>query len=109
MKNNILDFSIEEINQLLQLVEDIQIKPLDSNEYQIPNWFRNVYFVGGGLCIDITKENGKLDVMTFSHREESVGYFSGGMRRLISMTAVRTLERIMERKAIQHHPKWKFT
>lgn len=108
MKNSILDLSLTDVDNILQLIEDIQIKPLDGDHYEIPDWFKNTYFAGAGLCIDVIKENGEIDVMTFSHKSEDVGFFSGGIRKLLSIKSIRTLERVMQRAKINHTPKWQY-
>src|SRR3990167_6447233 len=65
----------------------------------------NVYFAGATLCLDIKDHrDGTLDVITINHSTETFGYFSGGLRRLLSIKALKSLERVMAIANINHQP-----
>ena len=69
------------------------------------NDLKNIYFVGAGLVLDTRDEFGQEDVITISHDAESFGSFSGGPRRLLSIKAVRSLEKLMQFCEVKHTPK----
>ena len=69
------------------------------------NDLKNIYFVGAGLVLDTRDEFGQEDVITISHGEESFGSFSGGPRRLLSIKAIRNLEKLMQLCEVKHTPK----
>lgn len=67
---------------------------------------QRVYFVGGTLCLDVEDEFGIGGVIMIDHKKETFGYFSGGLRRLLSIEACRRLESLMTQVGINHTPKW---
>lgn len=69
------------------------------------NDLKRIYFVGAGLVLDTRDEFGQEDVITISHDAESFGSFSGGPRRLLSITAIRSLEKLMQLCEVKHTPK----
>lgn len=105
MNTQILDCNMEFIEHSIEQTEKAFarckfIKEGDSD-------LHNVYFAGATLCLDIhDHRDGSIDVITICHSDETFGYFSGGMRRLLSIKALRALERIMQAQNIHHTPKW---
>lgn len=98
----ILDYTSDEIAYMLMVVKDVAdgtIRPKDAP------WITNLYFAGATLCVDINLRD-REDVFTFNHCEESVGFFSGGLRRLLSIPACKTLEQLLVMSDINHEPKW---
>lgn len=75
------------------------------NDFSPGNDLKNIYFVGAGLVLDTRDEFGQEDVITISHESESFGSFSGGPRRLLSIKAIRNLEKLMQLCWIKHTPK----
>ena len=69
------------------------------------NDLRNIYFVGQGLCLDVKDAIGTVDVITLSWDKETFGYFSGGLRRLLSIEALRNLQKLMDLNGINYEPK----
>jgi hypothetical protein len=71
----------------------------------------NIYSVGATLCIDIRPTNEDLsekfaDVITITHNGETYGLLTGGMRRLLSIKALKSLEKILKDNNIKHTQKW---
>lgn len=67
---------------------------------------KRIYFVGQGLCLDIEdNESGDPEVITLSWGSESFGFFSGGMRRLLSINSLRLLSELMDICQINYEPK----
>lgn len=64
----------------------------------------NIYFVGQGLCLDVKSED-KLRVITLSWCDETVGYFDGDNRRLLSIKAMKLLSKLMDKCSINYEPK----
>lgn len=62
---------------------------------------KRIYFIGASLCMDFNN-----DVIVLNHREELVGFFSGGIRRLLPIDCMRLLEGLMDMCEIVHTPKW---
>ena len=67
---------------------------------------KNMYFVGAALFLDIQDKNGNEDIITICHSDESFGLFSGGLRRLMPIKAMKTLEILMKEQNINHGTKW---
>jgi hypothetical protein len=65
-----------------------------------------MYFVGATLCLDIEDEFGFSDVITICHSDETYGLFSGGIRRLLPIKALKTLELLMKEQDVKHNTKW---
>jgi hypothetical protein len=65
---------------------------------------KKVYFVGRTLCMDYND-----DVLTLCHRDEDIGYFSGGFRRLLSIENMKLFEALMDLCEIGHNQKWVVT
>lgn len=101
-KANILNLDIQDINNLLEYVKEVaNAKAMSKN---IP-WVNSMYFVGATLCLDMNSNEFK-DTMTFTHSDETVGFFSGGLRVLLSIKSCRLLEEIMVLSSINHKTKW---
>ena len=62
---------------------------------------KQIYFAGRTLCMDINN-----DVLTLVHAEESIGYFLGGLRRLLPIDCMRLMETLMNICEIHHTQKW---
>jgi hypothetical protein len=69
------------------------------------NDLKNIYFVGQGLCLDVKDVIGTADVITLSWDNETFGYFSGGLRRLLSIKALKDLQKLMDLNGINYEPK----
>jgi hypothetical protein len=67
---------------------------------------KNMYFAGATLCLDIKDEFGNEDVITVCHSDETFGLFSGGIRRLLPIESLKTLETLMKEQNVNHKPKW---
>ena len=67
---------------------------------------KRMYFVGATLCLDIEDEFGFSDVITICHSDETYGLFSGEVRRLLPIKALKTLELLMKEQNINHNTKW---
>jgi hypothetical protein len=67
---------------------------------------QRVYFCGATLCLDTKDEFGNLNVYTINHSDEDFGLFSGGLRRLLTIKALKNLEQLMVNCNINHTPKW---
>ena len=62
---------------------------------------KQVYFVGATLCMDVNEK-----VLTLVHKEETIGYLSGGLRRLLPIDVMRLFEALMNICEIVHTQKW---
>jgi len=100
---NILNFGTKDIEKTLEIARDFYVGKIKFED--TPPFITNMYFVGAGLCVDFSF-NGERDSMTFSHRQESVGFFSGGFRTLMSIKSCKLLEEIMVTLNINHKTKW---
>lgn len=69
------------------------------------NDLTNIYFVGQGLCLDVKDPIGDRDIITLSWDSECFGYFSGGLRRLLSIKALRSLKKLMDLNGINYKHK----
>jgi len=104
MKNNdlILDCPIEFIENSLE----IALKSFE--EKQTPLIYRgsdliNIYFMGATLCLDVYINcKTDKDVITINYTTQTFGYFSGGYRRLLSIKALKTLDKLMKVANINH-------
>ena len=107
MKESIIDCPIEFIENsieraLIAFTEEKFVKQGDSD-------LNNVYFAGATLCLDIKDHrSGDLEVITVCHSDESFGYFSGRIRRLLSIKALKSLEKVIQVAGINHTPKWNY-
>jgi hypothetical protein len=112
MKNKVYDIPYEFIENSI----DIGIKISEArdrgetkyvNDFSGPwgNDLTNIYFVGQGLCLDVKDAIGSQEVITLSWDRETFGYFSGGLRRLLSLPALRKLQRLMDLNGINYQPK----
>lgn len=89
----IANISQNEIEALIDKVVDASVdSPSEINE-NIK--YKNSYFAGGTLCIDI-EFKGENEVLTFNLNNESVGFFSGGPRKLISLNDLQRIKEIKE-------------
>lgn len=68
------------------------------------------YFAGRTLCIDFKDEHDDLTVITCSYSEESVGFFSGGSRKMLSMKSMRLLHALSNEWGINqdYNDKWEY-
>jgi hypothetical protein len=104
--NNILETPMEFIENSILLAseafkqENLLIDKTHGSDLQ------RAYFIGRTLCLDVEDEFGIGGVITINHSNESFGYFSGGLRRLLSIEACRRLESLMTQVGINHAPKW---
>jgi hypothetical protein len=109
---NILDTNMEFIENSI----DIGIKISEArdrgetkyvNDFNGPwgNDLTDIYFVGRGLCLDVKDDIGSQEVITLSLDTETFGYFSGGHRRLLSIRALRKLQRLMDLNKINYQHK----
>lgn len=97
-KQNILDFNFDIITGNLHNA----VISLSNGRNFIPSMgVKRIYFVGRTLCMDY---NG--DVITLVHSEETVGFFSGGIRRLLSIKNMQLFEALMDLCEIGHNQKW---
>ena len=69
------------------------------------NDLTNIYFAGQGLCLDVKNAIGDRDVITLSWNSECFGYFSGGLRRLLPLSTLRKLQKLMDLNQINYEPK----
>lgn len=100
-KANILEFDIKDIDIITIIAKQIII--YDRNPDEVP-WIHDIYFAGATMHI-VGFFNGKSDIMTFSYNKESVGFFSGGLRKLLSLHALRNLGDIMDELMIKKENK----
>lgn len=98
----IVNHSNSDIEVILEITKGLA---KGTKDYKDVPWLKHAYFCGRTLCIDMMS-NGVEDVMTFSHGDETVGFFSGGFRKLLSIKACTILEEIMVQCAVQHDTKW---
>jgi hypothetical protein len=75
------------------------------NDFSQGNDLKNIYFIGSGLVLDVCDEFNQSDVITISHDSECFGSFTGGPRRLLSIAAIRKLEKLMQLCEINHTTK----
>lgn len=110
--SNILDINMGFIENSI----DIGIKISEARDQGESKWIddfsgpygndlTNIYFVGQGLCLDVKDAIGSQEVITLSWEKENFGYFSGGIRRLLSISALRKLQRLMDLNKINYQPK----
>jgi|688.fasta_scaffold1070511_2 hypothetical protein len=103
MKNQdlILDCPIEFIENSLE----IALNRFEGNSNKIPKHsdLINVYFAGATLCLDVYINcKTDKDVITISYNKQTFGYFSGGYRRLLSIKALKTLDKLIKVAKINH-------
>ena len=98
-KISILDYSNEIIDSTLRIVKKVAIGELTLEKHHS---IKRVYFAGRTLFVDMRHN----DSMTFCHADESVGFFSGGMRQLLSIKSCKLMEELMVMSGINHEPKW---
>lgn len=100
---NILDISQEFINNSLGL----SLEAFRKGEYKRNSSdLKRMYFVGATLCLDVEDEFGFSDVITICHSDETYGLFSGGIRRLLPIESLKTLELLMKEQDVKHNTKW---
>ena len=99
---SILNTPTNEIDIILDIA--LQLCKDTINPKSVP-WITNIYFAGATLFIDGYYNNEK-DSMTICHSDETVGYFSGGLRKLISIKGCKLLEEILVLTKINHETKW---
>ena len=109
-KNTIMKiFEIEEtfIQDSIKLGIDIaKSEGKYIEDFRKDSMVKRIYFVGQGLCLDIKDdESGDPEVITISWESESFGFFSGGMRRLLSINSLRLLSELMNICEINYEPK----
>ena len=98
----IYTYESSDIDQVLRIV--LSLAKGETERKNVP-WLTGLYFAGATLCVD-TNLPDREDVYTFSHNQETVGFFSGGLRRLLSIPSCKLLEEIMVLSEINHTPKW---
>lgn len=98
----IYTYTSSDIDQVLRIV--LQLAKGEIERKTVP-WMTGLYFAGATLCVD-TNLPDREDVYTFNHTEETVGFFSGGLRRLLSIKSCKLLEEIMVLSEINHTKKW---
>ena len=98
-RNPIYDLDFPEVEYMLDNVLLLAEGIIKKDKFP----YKNTYFIGQGLCVDLDG-----DVVTFSHSSECVGYFSGGIRRLVSIKGMKTLEKIMSICNINFEPKFDY-
>lgn len=110
--NSIMDTPMEFIENSIQMGIKLseardrgETKHIDDFSGPYGNDLRNIYFVGQGLCLDVKDAIGSTDVITLSWGNESFGYFSGGLRRLLSIKALKSLQKLMDLNEINYEPK----
>jgi hypothetical protein len=102
----ILDFSMNEIEKYLYC---ILIDYPFSGQFKNGLKTANVYFVGASLCIDVKgifNGNSTVDVIVLNHSSETYNLFSGGLKMLLSIKALKMLEAIMLDNRVKHKTKW---
>lgn len=103
---NILDFSMNEIERVLSSVLN---EVVWKREFKSGLKISNVYFAGASLMVDIkgiVNGNSVSDIIVLRHSSESYNLFSGGLEMLLSIKALKTLEKIMLENRIKHQTKW---
>lgn len=110
--DNILDTNVEFIENSIDIGIKIseardrgESKRIEDFSGPWGNDLTNIYFVGQGLCLDVKDAIGSQEVITLSWDKETFGYFSGGLRRLLSLPALRKLERLMDLNGINYQHK----
>jgi hypothetical protein len=98
----IMTYQNSDIDQVLRII--LQLAKGEAEREHVP-WMTGLYFAGATLCVD-TNLPDREDTYTFNHTKESVGFFSGGVRRLLSIKACKMLEEIMVLSDINHTKKW---
>ena len=92
----------DDVNTILHIVTQVATQEIKK---EVAPWLKNMYFTGATLCVDMYSNN-ELDVMTFCHSDETVGFFSGGPRKLLSIESCKMLENLMVLSNIKHNKKW---
>lgn len=98
----IMTYQNSDIDQVLRIV--LSLAKGETERKSVP-WMTGLYFAGATLCVD-TNLPDREDVYTFCHSDETVGFFSGGLRRLLSIKSCKMLEEIMVLSDINHTKKW---
>ena len=80
-------------------------KSIDDFSGPYGNDLTNIYFAGQGLCLDVKDAIGSRDVITLSWGSECFGFFSGGPRRLLPLSTLRKLQKLMDLNEINYEPK----
>lgn len=101
----IFKYDHEDIELLLQqLFQSEEVSPyMFLEKYNVV--IKDTYFTGATLCIDVI-DGDDIDVITISHSSESIGVFTGGYRRLLTIKSLKYLEQIMLASHINFVPKW---
>ena len=108
---NVTDINLKFIENSIDIGIKISKAKLDGKTEYINkhsyfyNDLTNIYFAGQGLCLDVKDAIGTQDVITLSWDSECFGYFSGGPRRLLSLKALRKLQKLMDLNGINYEPK----
>jgi hypothetical protein len=86
---------------------NVGIKLAENHFTYIPSGsdLKKIYFVGASLVLDCVDEFGQTDSIIINHDSETFGSFNGGPRRLLSINAIRNLEKLMELLKIKYTPK----
>lgn len=99
---NTIDISHEFITHSIKVTLDCA----KTGKFNAKGDLRKAYFVGATLCLDIQDKFGDSDVITICHSSECFGLFSGGIRRLLPIEALKQLEELMKECNINHTTKW---
>lgn len=89
---NTLELTNKQIESFLSLALDAQANYgiLPPNEY-----FKNVYFAGRTLFFDLKTKDDSVECLTISYTNECFGLFSGGNRKLLSISNLIKLKELM--------------
>jgi len=98
----IFTYQSSDIDQVLRIV--LSLAKGETEHSSVP-WMTGLYFAGATLCVD-TNLPDREDTYTFCHSDETTGFFSGGLRRLLSIKSCKLLEEIMILSEINHTKKW---
>jgi len=95
---NILNFDMSVVTGNLY---NAVISLSNGREFKPTMGVKSIYFAGRTLCMDYND-----DVLTLCHRDEDIGFFSGGFRRLLTIENMRLFEALMNLCEIGHNQKW---
>lgn len=96
--NNIFNFDMSVVTGNLY---NAVISLSNGREFKPTIGVKKIYFAGRTLCMDL-----EGDVLTLCHRDEDIGFFSGGFRRLLSIENMKLFEALMDLCEIGHDQKW---
>ena len=89
------------------------IEAVNGTRKELEGDLLNIYFVGRSLCLDTENEFGERHVLIVNHSDEEFMCFTGDdrlngytLRRLLSIKAMKALEKLMMLCEINHTPKY---